>query len=335
MHIRTRELTKIFHLSFVDQIIALGRSFLGMGQSTNTSGRSKVAVDGVSLDITSGERVGIIGENGAGKTTLLQMISSLAEPTSGTVEVEGNVNCIMTLGVGLKEELPGRENIYIDGETHGKTRAEVDTVIDDIIKFADIGEFIDRPVKTYSSGMKSRLAFATITCIEPEILIIDEALSAGDVEFSMKSSQKMKEIALKGKIVIIVSHDMSAITRMCNRCIWMDEGRIVMDGEPLSVANAYREAIRKKDETELINKLRSRLGHQSYVEGYEVRNLEFVDKSGQPRLVMNVGEAIRIRFTVKSVEYLGQPDLRITFERMDGIVLMENTASEDGSSQIY
>jgi len=330
MHIKTRELTKVFHLSFVDQIIALGRIFLGMGQATNTSGHSKVAVDGVSLDITSGERVGIIGENGAGKTTLLQMISGLAEPTSGTVEVEGNVNCIMTLGVGLKEELPGRENIYLDGETHGKTRSEVDPVIDEIIKFADIGEFIDRPVKTYSSGMKSRLAFAIITCIEPEILIIDEALSVGDAGFSMKASKKMRETSSRGKIVILVSHDMPAIVGMCNRCIWMDEGRIVIDGEPAIVTSAYLDFVRQRDEAELMKNLRNRIGTRSYVKGFEVKSLEFLDKTGKSRLIMDVGDEMSIQVNISSERKLEHPDLRITFERVDGVLLMENTASKDG-----
>jgi lipopolysaccharide transport system ATP-binding protein len=330
MHVKTQNLTKIFYSSVIDQIISLGRNFLDIGQLEKRPQSSKVAVDNVSLRINSGERVGIIGENGTGKTTLLQMISGLAEPTSGTVETKGQINCIMTLGVGLKEELTGRENIYLDGETTGKSRSDVESIIDEIVKFADIGEFIDRRVKTYSSGMKSRLAFAIITCIEPEILIIDEALSVGDTEFSMKASKKMREISSRGKIVILVSHDMSAIVGMCNRCVWMDKGQIVMDGEPAIVTSSYLEFVRQRDEAELMNNLRNRMGTRSYVNGFEVKSLEFLDKMGKSRLIMSVGDEMSLRINVSSAHKLERPDIKITFERADGVLLMQNSASEDG-----
>jgi lipopolysaccharide transport system ATP-binding protein len=330
MYVKTKNLTKIFYPSFVDQIMALGRSFLGVGQPEKKPESSKMAVDGVSVEIKSGERVGIIGQNGAGKTTFLQMISGLAEPTSGTVETKGSINCIMTLGVGLKEDLTGRENIYLDGETSGRSRSDVEKVLGEIVKFADIGEFIDRPVKTYSSGMKSRLAFAMITCIEPEILIIDEALSVGDTEFSLKASKKMREISSSGKIVILVSHDMSAVVRMCNRCIWMDEGRIVTDGEPAIVTSSYLDFVSQRNEAELMKNVSYRMGTRSYVDGFEFMSLDFIDKRGKARMIMNVGDEMSLRINVRCEHKLERLDIRITFERAEGLIVMQNSASENG-----
>ena len=201
--------------------------------------RIKAAVAGLTLSMEAGERVGIIGPNGAGKSTLLHMIAGIGTPSSGSVIVDGKVTSILTLGIGVREEMTGRENIYLDGELQGKTRHQVDEVIDAIVDFAELGEFIDRPVRTYSTGMKSRLSFAMISHVNPEILLIDEALSAGDAAFSVKATAKIREICARGKIVLLVSHSLGAIRDMCNRCIWMEEGAIIMDGSPGEVTRAY------------------------------------------------------------------------------------------------
>jgi len=317
-----QNLQKIFEISIFQKSLSLLRILFSKRNSQTLVVRKNTirAVDGVSLEITEGERVGIIGRNGAGKTTLLQMISGLAVPTSGIIEVKGHVNCVMTLGVGLREDLNGRENIYIDGEVNGKSKGEIGRIIDDIISFADIGEFIDYPVKTYSTGMKARLAFALIVFIEPEILIIDEALSAGDAQFSIKASAKMKEICSKGKILILVSHSMDSIVSMCNRCIWMDQGKIVMDGDPEIVTKAYVSAVRKEEE----RKLKSRLQDNSkiLVQGHEITHLEFVDKEGISRKIYNVGEEMTIKFGVKCEQIINKPDFKISIERNDGILLL-------------
>ena len=183
------------------------------------------AIDNVSLKIEKGERVGIIGTNGAGKTTMLSIIAGLLEKTSGEIDVEGHVDCIMSLGTSIREDATGRMNIYIDGEVNGKSKEEIDEIIDEIINFSELGTAIDQPVRTYSTGMKSRLAFSMIIYLKPEILIIDEALSAGDTQFGIKASKMMKKICSQGKILILVSHSMNAIKDMCDRCIWMDHGK--------------------------------------------------------------------------------------------------------------
>lgn len=290
----------------------------------------KRAVDRVSLNIEHGERVGIIGRNGAGKTTILQIMAGLLSPTDGKLDVVGHVNCVMTLGVGLREELTGRQNIYVDGELNGKTRHEIDFLRDEIIAFTDIGEYIDRPVRTYSTGMKSRLAFALITFIEPDILIIDEALSAGDSEFSKKASQRMRALCDSGRIVILVSHSMTAIRDICTRCIWMEEGRVVMDGPSSEVTEAYSEAVRKTDEEEMRVRFQKRIGPRTYCAGYSVTKLEFIDRTGISRLVWQSNEEMGIRFIAETDSSVDKYDFKLSFERLDGNIILENWSRRDG-----
>lgn len=290
----------------------------------------KRAVDNVSLSIDHGERLGIIGRNGAGKTTLLQIMAGLLRPTSGQLDVLGRVNCVMTLGVGLREEMTGRQNIYVDGELNAKTRDEIDALQDEIIAFADIGEFIDHPVRTYSTGMKARLAFSLITFIEPEILIIDEALSAGDADFGRKASKKMRDLCDRGKVMILVSHSMQAIRDMCARCIWMENGRIIMDGSSDEVTEAYREAVCKTDEEEMRVRFQKRVGPRSYHPNCIIEKLEFIDTTGVSRLVWRSDEEMTVRCIVVTSMPVQQADLKLTFEKLDGNILLENTASGDG-----
>jgi lipopolysaccharide transport system ATP-binding protein len=294
------------------------------------TGGKTVAVDGVSLEVNFGERVGIIGPNGAGKTTLLQIIAGIIKPTSGLVEVKGHVNCIMTLGVGLREELSGRDNIYIDAELNSKSRQEVDKVIEDIISFADIGEFIDYPVRTYSTGMKSRLAFAMNIFLEPGILIIDEALSAGDTQFSAKATEKMREICTRGKILVLVSHSMASIVNMCDRCIWMDEGKIVMYGNSNSVTKAYLESVRKREEKRMEDLFKRSIGATSIHSDFGIKKMEFLDGENCPKRIFRVGEKLKILISIKAATELKRPDIRVIFERLDGNIFSVNLASDDG-----
>lgn len=228
------------------------------------------AVDDVSLEITSGDRLGIVGRNGAGKSTLLQLIAGLSAPTSGVVEVHGRVTAIMTLGLGLRDHATGRENIYLDGELQGKSRAEVNRVIDEVIDFSELGDFIEQPVRTYSTGMKARLAFSMLCHIEPELLIIDEALSVGDAAFARKATAKIREICARGTSVILVSHSMTAIRDICNRCLWLESGRLVMDGSPLEVTDRYIDSVRRADNRDAIARFSRLAGNRSMVSGFDI-----------------------------------------------------------------
>ncbi len=243
--------------------------------------------------------------------------------------MEGHVTSILTLGLGLREDLTGRENIYLDGEVQGRSRSEIDKVIDEVIAFADIGEFIEYPVRTYSTGMKARLAFAMTFHIEPEILLIDEALSVGDAAFSTKATQKIRELCNKGKIVIIVSHSMENVVEICNRCLWMEEGSITMDGAPSAVTLAYIESVRKKDEAAIMERFRTYIGGKSLRQGCQIEQIEVrQDPTSELRSIVRAGEATDLKIQMRIPHALARADMRLVITRLDGLILTENYMSE-------
>ncbi|QSQ25076.1 ABC transporter ATP-binding protein [Pyxidicoccus parkwayensis] len=201
------------------------------------------ALRGIDLTIPKGSTVGIIGRNGSGKSTLLKLITGIYAPTSGSLEINGRISALLDLGAGFHPDFSGRENILINGIILGMSRAEVKARMNDIIAFSELGEFIDEPVRTYSSGMYMRLAFAVATHVDPDILIIDEILAVGDEHFSKKSLAKMMDFKRQGKTIVLVTHDMSAVERWCDLAAWIDGGIIRRVGRPSEVAAEYRQAV--------------------------------------------------------------------------------------------
>ena len=200
------------------------------------------AVKRVSFDVDEGGILGIIGKNGSGKSTLLKSIAGVFVPNSGTIDLHGNSVSLMSLGVGFKDKLSGRENIVLSGMLLGFSKAQIVERMDEIIEFAELGEFIDRPVRTYSSGMHSKLAFAITAMLETDIMLVDEVLSVGDERFKKKSLDKMRElISDNHRTVLIVSHSMETLSEMCDRVMWMHDGEVVEIGEPESVLDKYGE----------------------------------------------------------------------------------------------
>ncbi len=197
------------------------------------------ALRDVSFEIDPGEVVGIIGRNGAGKSTLLKILSRITEPTTGRVELYGRVGSLLEVGTGFHPELTGRENIFLNGVIMGMKREEIERKFDEIVAFAEVSKFLDTPVKRYSSGMYIRLAFAVAAHLEPEILIVDEVLAVGDTSFQRKCLDKMNEVSRHGRTVLFVSHNMPAVTRLCDRTILLDEGTILKDGPSHQVVSAY------------------------------------------------------------------------------------------------
>jgi lipopolysaccharide transport system ATP-binding protein len=197
------------------------------------------ALQDVSLEIKHSEVVGIIGRNGAGKSTLLKILSRITEPTTGFVEIHGRVGSLLEVGTGFHAELTGRENVYLNGAILGMRKAEINRKFDDIVEFADVEKFIDTPVKHYSSGMYLRLAFAVAAYLEPQILIVDEVLAVGDASFQRKCLDKMQDVGQHGRTVLFVSHNIPAITRLCDRAILLDEGKVVADGPAHKIASEY------------------------------------------------------------------------------------------------
>lgn len=205
------------------------------------------ALRDVSFQVNPGEVVGIIGRNGAGKSTLLKIFSRITEPTTGRIELYGRVGSLLEVGTGFHSELSGRENIFLNGSILGMTRNEIEAKFDEIVAFAEIDKFIDTPVKRYSSGMYVRLAFAVAAHLEPEILLLDEVLSVGDVAFQKKCLGKMSAVSKEGRTVIFVSHNMATIVRICSRCILISNGTVEADGPVDSVIRRYLEASAQHD----------------------------------------------------------------------------------------
>lgn len=204
------------------------------------------AVRDMTFDVPKGQVLGIIGHNGAGKSTLLKILSRITAPTHGRVEIHGRMSSLLEVGTGFHQELTGRENVYLNGTILGMRKREVDKEFDEIVEFSGVERFLDTPVKRYSSGMKVRLAFAVAAHLRPEILIIDEVLSVGDAEFQKKCMGKMQEIGEEDRTILFVSHNMSAVTRLCHRVLMIDEGSIAMVGTPHEVVTSYLRSAKGK-----------------------------------------------------------------------------------------
>ena len=214
-----------------------------LGLSRKKKYTEHYALRNVSFDIQKGETVGIIGTNGAGKSTILKIITGVLNPSEGKVVINGRISALLELGAGFNMEYTGIENVYLNGTMIGFTKEEIDEKLDDILKFADIGDFVNQPVKTYSSGMFVRLAFAVAINIEPEILIVDEALSVGDVFFQAKCYKKFEEFKRDGKTIVFVSHDLGSIAKYCDRVVLLNKGKKLSEGEPKPIIDMYKKVL--------------------------------------------------------------------------------------------
>lgn len=218
-----------------------------LGLSKKRKYKEHYALNDLSFDVKKGECVGIIGTNGSGKSTILKIITGVLNPTAGDVKVNGRISALLELGAGFNMEYTGIENIYLNGTMMGFTKEEIDAKLNDILAFADIGEFVHQPVKTYSSGMFVRLAFAVSINIDPEILIVDEALSVGDVFFQVKCYHKFEEFKKMGKTILFVSHDLGSISKYCDRVVLLNKGVKMAEGAPKRIVDLYKQVLVNKD----------------------------------------------------------------------------------------
>lgn len=221
-----------------------------LGLSRQKRYREHYALHDVSFQVGRGETVGIIGTNGSGKSTILKIITGVLNPTEGNVEVNGRISALLELGAGFNMEYSGLENVYLNGTMIGFSKEEIDQKLDDILAFADIGDFIHQPVKTYSSGMFVRLAFAVAINIEPEILIVDEALSVGDVFFQAKCYKKFEDFKKMGKTILFVSHDLGSISKYCDRVVLLNKGEKLQEGAPKEMVDLYKKVLVGLEDTE-------------------------------------------------------------------------------------
>lgn len=277
--IRVKDLTKKYKL-YQKRSERLANAF---GKEKNI--KEFYALKGVSFEISKGECVGIIGHNGAGKSTLLKLLTGVAFPTSGEIEINGRLASMLELGSGFNPELTGMENIYFNGSLNGLTKEEIDGKLKDILEFADIGNFIEQPVKNYSSGMFARLAFAVAINVDPDILIVDEILSVGDVGFQVKCMEKFNEFKKKGKTILYVSHGLGTVKKFCDRAIWLQKGEVVDDGNSVIVVERY------------------------YNLNFNPANIEQL-KDHKSDII----NSIAVKSNTKNVEYLEKLDLEVEYD---------------------
>jgi lipopolysaccharide transport system ATP-binding protein len=278
------------------------------------------ALSDVSLAVERGEIFGIVGPNGSGKSTLLQIVSGILQPTSGRVVTAGRVAALLELGAGFNPEFTGRENVFINGEIMGLSRAGIERAFPSIAAFAEIGEFIDRPVKEYSSGMYVRLAFATAIHVEPDILIVDEALAVGDAMFANRCIQKFEELKERGVTILFVSHDLGLVKRLAHRAVLLLDGRVEAEGSPRDVVNRYVGLVVERQKRPPENgegRLASSFRHGDG--SSEILKVELLNRDGEPASVLMTGEPITVRVAAKFHRDVADPIVGVLIRNRLGI----------------
>ena len=294
------------------------RAWLGKREAAPTAAEtSRMGEDGafwalrdVSFNIQRGEMVGFIGRNGAGKSTLLKILTRITEPTTGQAEIRGRVGSLLEVGTGFHPELTGRENVFLNGAILGMQRAEIRKKFDEIVEFSGVSDFIDTPVKRYSSGMAVRLAFAVAAHLDAEILLVDEVLAVGDAEFERKCLRKMNTVTRDGRTVLLVSHNLAAVQRLCGRVVWLHQGQVCADGPCTSIVREYLETCKQREYLLPMIKPTSPFASIdcSINGGPAKRSVALVD-----------GEPLRITVVCQGHEPTARPRLDLTFYRADGL----------------
>ena len=292
------------------------------------------ALRDVNFDIQEGECVGIIGTNGSGKSTILKIITGVLTPTQGEVKVDGRISALLELGAGFNMEYSGLENVYLNGTMIGFSKEEIDARLDDILEFADIGDFIHQPVKTYSSGMFVRLAFAVAINIDPEILVVDEALSVGDVFFQAKCYRKFEEFKKQGKTILFVSHDLSSVSKYCDRVILLNKGVKLDEGSPKQMVDLYKQLLVGQDpvkqqeadkekkaavQSEGTGNFQANPNMLEYGNRMaEIIHFEVLDDRGMLSNTIEKGTEFKIRMKVHFNEDIQEPIMAYTFKNIKG-----------------
>ena len=320
-----------------DRAHSLKERFVRRGRATGKD--DFWALRGVDLDIESGSFHGLIGHNGSGKSTLLKLLAGIHRPTEGTLEVRGRVAALLELGSGFHPELTGRENIYLNAAILGIGRRQMGEVIDEVIEFSGIGEFIDAPVKVLSSGMYVRLGFAVSVHVRPEVLLVDEVIAVGDEEFQRKCLEHLYELRRAGTTIVLVSHSIPLVEALCDTVTWLDHGRVVTTGSPGEVCNAYLAAVNQQ-ELDRADAERAAAGEVDAdappaepipvnADGLrrrgtgEVRleGLEFFDKQGNPHPIAGCGDPLRVRIWHRTSEPVPDASVRVLIHHPNGITV--------------
>ncbi|MBR4718883.1 MAG: ABC transporter ATP-binding protein [Lachnospiraceae bacterium] len=323
------------HLSKVYKLYDRNRDRLkeALHLSKNINVREHYALNDVSLTVNAGETVGIIGTNGSGKSTILKIITGVLNPSAGEVKINGRISALLELGAGFNMEFTGIENIYLNGTMIGFSEEEIDARLQDILDFADIGEFVYQKVKTYSSGMFVRLAFAVAINIDPEILIVDEALSVGDVFFQNKCYRKFEEFKKQGKTILFVSHDLSSISKYCDRVVLLERGKKIGEGAPKEIIDMYKKVLvgqldketntSKSDDLNKGKKWKDSMQLNPNKDEYGSGLAEFedfcaYDNTGEITNTIIKGEEFTIKVKVRFFETVQDPIFAVSFKNMQG-----------------
>jgi lipopolysaccharide transport system ATP-binding protein len=297
---------------------------------SGTKSESLWALRDVSFEVMPGDVVGVIGRNGAGKSTLLKVLSQITEPTTGEVDLYGRIASLLEVGTGFHPELTGRENVYLNGAILGMRKREIDRKFDEIVAFSEVEQFLDTPVKRYSSGMYVRLAFAVAAHLEPEILVVDEVLAVGDVAFQRKCLGKMSDVASQGRTVLFVSHNMPAVKSLCRRAMLLQEGRLVLDGEMNSVVNKYLTA--DTDEmarTGIVPDDAPRL----YSTGEaKLRLTRLTDLDGNSTSQLYLGQAACVEMTFEVFKEISEAVIEVGIIAVDGTHVTHSNSIDGGNS---
>lgn len=286
-----------------------------IGEEERSRGDTFMALNGIDLTIYQGEAVGIIGKNGAGKSTLLKLLSKVTAPTKGEIDIYGRIASMLEVGTGFNPEMTGRENVYLNGAILGMTKAEINEKMEDIIEFSEVREFIDTPVKRYSSGMFVKLAFSVAAHLNSEIMIMDEVLAVGDMAFQKKCLSKMREAAKKdGRTVLYVSHNMNTIRQLCDRCIVLDKGKVIFEGDVEKAINVYMydEARNLGVDIDLSD---NRMPHLPKKALGKITHLTLLDKQSA---VYEIGEHIKMSMDIKANEKLSDVSIRTEMRSLSG-----------------
>ena len=307
------------------------------------------ALKGVTFDVAAGRTFGIIGRNGSGKSTMLKMIAGIGKPTSGTVRVNGRVSALIELGAGFHPEISGRENVFINGMMLGLSKRDIASRFDDIVRFAELEDFIDAPVKTYSSGMYMRLGFAVAINVDPDVLLVDEVLAVGDEAFTHKCLDKFAEFRRRGRTVLLVTHSLDMVTRFCDEALWLDAGVVRAQGDPQRIIDTYRldVAREEKEALEMTNAQGPKPRAQSLPDDLskagegrwgsreaEITRVELLGADGQPTLTFQSGDAMAVRIRVRAEKPLRDFVFGVGIFNAEGVCCYGTNTQIDGVSPI-
>ena len=292
-----------------------------------TGGRNKytdfIAVNDLSFDVREGEVFGVIGQNGSGKSTLLKCMAGILRPNSGSIAVNRRLSALLELGAGFHPELTGRENVFLNAAILGMRRKDIADRFDEIVEFSGLRQFIDQPVKTYSSGMYVRLAFAVAINVDPELLIVDEVLAVGDVTFQRKCMEKFVELRDSGRTIIIVTHDMGTVKNLCNRAIWLEHGKLVDEGDPGDLVDAYTERMLGTGRPDADGSIRRGSG-ELQITGVEMYVTD------EPVKRCRTGEQVRFRLRYRAHSAVAQPVFAFEIAALGGITLTAPNTRDSG-----